>query len=160
MNEAGPAEKSFHLPQSFRHFLPDMEYHTEHIRVQLKVDLEAQTIEGSCSLKIATTRSAGRVLRFHAVGFQIGKVELDGSEARFDHDGRGSYGPACSPGRKRKSHTIRVDYAAKPTRASTSSTPTRSTRTSRFRRGPSARRRARGTGSRATTPQTTSRRRR
>ncbi len=38
--------KSFHSPGSFKHYLPDKEYRTEHIRVRLKVDPEAKTHSG------------------------------------------------------------------------------------------------------------------
>jgi hypothetical protein len=39
--------KSFHVPGSRRHYLPDREYQTDHIKVEIRVDPEKKTIEPS-----------------------------------------------------------------------------------------------------------------
>ncbi len=82
------ARKSFHVPGSSKHYPPVMEYHTEHIRLQLKIDLDAQTIQGSCSLKIVVSGATRpRVLHFDASGMQVEKVEVDGKNTLFDYNG-------------------------------------------------------------------------
>jgi aminopeptidase N len=65
-----------------------MEYHTEHIKLQLKIDLDAQTIQGSCSLNLlisGATRPS--VLHFNASAMQVERVEVDGRSSPFDYNG-------------------------------------------------------------------------
>ena len=107
--------KSFHVPGSSKHYPPVMEYHTEHIKLQLKIDPEAQTIQGSCSLKIGISGATHpRVFHFDASGMQVEKVEVDGKNSLFDYDGEvltvkpdAAFQPSASP-------EVTVWYSAKP----------------------------------------------
>jgi aminopeptidase N len=88
LDGSGPNSRSFHVPGSSRHYPPVTEYHTEHIKLQLKIDLEAQTIKGSCSLNIVPSAATHpSVLHFDASGMQIERVDVDGKNTRFDYDG-------------------------------------------------------------------------
>jgi aminopeptidase N len=105
--------KSFHIPGSFRHYLPDKDYRTEHIRVELKVDPEEKTISGKCALRIVPIRDDIRALRFDAREMEITKVTLDDSETGFDYDGDvlavKPDGPIAA-GR----HEVKIEYSSTP----------------------------------------------
>lgn len=104
--------KPFHIPGSSRHYLPDKEYRTRHIRVDLKVDPEAKTIAGSCSLKIETLRRDLQSIRFDASEMSISRVRLDGTDSRFEHDG--AVLNVKMAGGEPGAHEVVVDYTAKP----------------------------------------------
>ncbi|MDA4136248.1 MAG: M1 family aminopeptidase [Thaumarchaeota archaeon] len=105
--------KSFHIPGSFIHRLPDKEYRTEHIKVQLKVDPEEKSIAGSCSLKIVPIGEGLRSFRFDAREMHIARVRVDGAEARFDHDGATLTVRTGAP-MSAAAHEVVVEYSAKP----------------------------------------------
>ncbi|MDA4112971.1 MAG: M1 family aminopeptidase [Thaumarchaeota archaeon] len=106
--------RSFHIPGSKRHYLPDREYQTEHIRVELKVDPEEKTIEGSCSLTIAPLVDDLAAFHLDASEMHVKEVRVDGAEARFDHDGRRLTVRAGAP-LSSGSHMVTVEYSASPT---------------------------------------------
>ena len=105
--------KSFHIPGSRKHYLPDRQYQTEHIRVDLKVDPEKKSIEGSCSLRIAPLRDGLAAVRLDASEMHVKKVWIDGAEARFDHDGQRLTVRAGAL--SATSHLVVVEYSANPT---------------------------------------------
>src|SRR5271165_1989858 len=102
--------RSFHVPGSRRHFLPDREYQTEHIKVELKVDPEKKTIEGRCSLKVRPLRSDLSALHLDAAEMQVTGVMLDGLRTRFDHDGH-TLSVRTSAPLNETSHLIVVEYS-------------------------------------------------
>ncbi len=105
--------KSFHVPGSRRHYLPDREYQTDHIKVEIRVDPEKKTLEGSCFLKITPIRQDLSAIHLDAAEMTISRVQLDGTPVRFDHDGeRLAVRPAAplSPA----PHLLVVDYSATP----------------------------------------------
>jgi aminopeptidase N len=104
--------KSFHVPGARRHFLPDREYQTEHIKVELKVDPEMKTIEGRCSLKIRPLREVATV-HFDAAEMKVTAVQLDGLRTRFDHDGQRLSVRTNVP-MNPTSHLLVIDYSASP----------------------------------------------
>lgn len=108
-------KKSFHVPGSRRHYLPDKEYSTEHIKVELRVDPDEKSIAGSCSLRVKPLRKDLTSLHFDACEMHVMAVQLDGSNARFDYDGQTlsvhSDGPLSTA-----THDIVVDYSARPSR--------------------------------------------
>jgi len=106
--------KSFHLPGSFKHYLPDKEYRTEHIAIRLKVDPEEKSIAGSCSLKVVPLREGLQSIKFDACEMGVSGVRVDGAEARFEHDGsvltvRSASPLAVAP------HDVVIEYSATPT---------------------------------------------
>jgi aminopeptidase N len=107
--------KSFHVPGSYRHFLPDKDFRTESIKIKLRVDPEQKSITGSCTLKLETLRDGLASIRLDAEALQISAVKLDDTEARFDYDGDTLSVRAPAP-LKASPHEVTVHYSAKPTR--------------------------------------------
>ncbi len=109
------ARKSFHVPGSHRHFLPDREYRTDHIKVELTVDPEKRTIRGRCTLMVTPLRRDLAVLNLDASEMQVSGVQLDGLATSFDYDGRRLAVRASGP-LNVISHLVVVEYSAAPRR--------------------------------------------
>jgi len=106
--------KSFHVPGARRHYIPDREFQTDHIKVEIKVDPEEKSIEGSCYLKITPLRNDLAVIHIDAAEMRVSRVQLDGAKVRFDHDGERLTIRAAAP-LTTTPHLVAVDYSAKPT---------------------------------------------
>ena len=106
-------KRDFHIPGASRHLPPDKEFHTEHIAIQLKVDLDKKQISGTCSTRLIPLRGGIRALHVDAREMRIVGVALDGERVPFEHDGnvltvspQGRLGTAT--------HELKVDYSAEP----------------------------------------------
>jgi aminopeptidase N len=106
-------KKSFHIPGSSRHLTPEKEFHAEHIKIQLKVDLDKKRISGSCTTRLLLLREGIRALHLDACEMRIGGVILDGEKAPFEHDGR-TLTVLLPDNLKASPHELRVDYSAEP----------------------------------------------
>jgi aminopeptidase N len=106
--------KSFHVPGSHRHYLPDREYRTEHIKLELKVDPEKKTIAGVCFLEVTPLRDDLTVIHFDACEMHVTGVQLDGLRIQFDHDGQRLAVRTSGP-LNQASHLVAVEYSASPT---------------------------------------------
>ncbi|MDG6901937.1 MAG: M1 family metallopeptidase [Nitrososphaerota archaeon] len=106
----GP-HKSFHLPESRRHYPPQMDYRTSHVRIELALDFKAKSIFGACTLDIEPVRGDLAKARFDACDMQISSVTVDGTPAAFEYDSS-SLEVGLSPGRAK--HSIRIGYSAAP----------------------------------------------
>src|ERR1700676_3870558 len=105
--------RSFHIPGSSRHLPPDKEFHAEHIKIQLRVDLEKRRISGSCTTRLLPLREGITALHLDACEMHISRVVLDGKEAPFEHDGKVL--TATLPLQfKLSPHELKVDYSAQP----------------------------------------------
>jgi aminopeptidase N len=102
--------KSFRLPESWPHYPPQKDFHTAHIKIELILDFEKKSIAGACTLQIEPIGRALEKARFDACELNISKVIVDGSQTKFDYDGKTLEVP-LSPGDR---HDVRVDYSATP----------------------------------------------
>jgi aminopeptidase N len=105
------AKKSFHLPESSKHYPPRMDYRTAHTRIELRLDFQKQRMSGACTLEIVPIRGGLSEARFDACEMDITGVTVDGTEARFEHDNH-ELVVQLSPGRSK--YSVRVEYSAAP----------------------------------------------
>lgn len=105
------AHKSFRLPESRPHYPPQMDFHTAHVKIELKLDFQKKGISGACTLEIEPIRESLERARFDACELDIGRVTVDGSQAEFEYD-NSALEVALGPGGKRRS--VRVEYSAAP----------------------------------------------
>lgn len=103
----------FHIPGSSRHLPPGKEFRSEHIVIQLRVDLEKRQISGACKTRLVPIREGLRTLHLDARELRITGLTLDGTRVPFEHDGAtlsiSPPGPlATAP------HELRVEYSAEP----------------------------------------------
>ena len=105
--------KSFHIPGSSRHLHPDKEFHAEHIKIQLKVDLDKKRISGHCTTRLWPLREGIRAFHLDACEMRIGGVAFDGEKVPFEHDGK-VLAVTLPENLKTSAHELRVDYSAEP----------------------------------------------
>ena len=103
--------KSFKLPEAKAHYSPTLDFHTEHIRIELGVDFEKRSIAGSTTLEIMPVRAGIRAARFDAVELNVKSISVDGSPTDFEYDNEVLEVPL---GRQAAKHSVRVEYDAVP----------------------------------------------
>jgi aminopeptidase N len=81
------AYKSFYLPESRPHYPPRREFHTEHVKIELVLDIERRRIAGSCTLLIVPLADGLRRVRLDASGMEIQSASIGGTPAEFEYDG-------------------------------------------------------------------------
>jgi aminopeptidase N len=107
------SKRSFHIPGSSRHLPPDKEFHAEHIKIELKVDLEKKQIAGACTTKLLPLREGLKAIHLDACEMRISGVSLDGGKAAYEHDGKVLTVTLPEPF-KVASHELKVDYSTQP----------------------------------------------
>ena len=75
--------RTFALPGSRPHYGPDKIVDVEHIDLDLKPDLAAETLEGRCATTVRALDEAVERLALDAVDLEISAVERDGKPQRF-----------------------------------------------------------------------------
>ena len=107
------AKGPFHIPEASRHLPPDKEFHAEHIKIELKVDLAKKQISGTCSTRLHLLRAGTRALHLDACEMRIRGVTIDGEKASFEHDGK-TLTISLPEHLDASPHEVRVDYSAEP----------------------------------------------
>ncbi len=107
----GPARKSFHLPESRRHYPPQVDFRTRHVRIELSLDLEKKRTSGSCTLTIDPVSEGLARAKFDAVEMDVRAVTVDGAPAEYDYDGAVLNVQLKPSGGNR---VVRVEYSASP----------------------------------------------
>jgi len=104
--------RSFYLPESRPHFARSKAFHTEHLKLEIEVDLQRKRLEGRASLRIVPLRTLPRI-ELDARAMHISMVTLDGGECRYEYDNEKLVVIADSP-LIRGVHEVLVSYAASP----------------------------------------------
>ncbi|MEN9277076.1 MAG: M1 family aminopeptidase [Thermostichus sp. DG_1_5_bins_95] len=79
--------KPFALPGSRPHYTPDRPGQVQHIRLQLDLDLEAETVLGLCQIRLQPIRAGIHTLKLDAVRLSIQSVQVEGEAQAFTYDG-------------------------------------------------------------------------
>lgn len=66
-------------------YAPDRTFDTEHIRLDLHVDLLRQTLRGHCQTSLKAIASGVKTMAFDAVGFQIREVRWNGKRTGYSY---------------------------------------------------------------------------
>ncbi|MBI3859263.1 MAG: M1 family metallopeptidase [Thaumarchaeota archaeon] len=107
-----PSYKTFILPESSPHYPPSKDFHTEHIRIELKVDFAKRGISGTCTLRIRPVREGLSRVVLDACGLDVKSVAVDGNACEFEVDGRKM---VVLPGKGLSgTHSVSVEYSAVP----------------------------------------------
>jgi len=105
------ARRSFHLPESRPHYPPQKEFRTRHVRIELSIDFEGRSIEGTCTLDLDPVREDLAKITLDAGEFDVRACKVDGQPAEFDYDGAKLTIKARPKGGTRN---VIVDYRAVP----------------------------------------------
>jgi aminopeptidase N len=83
-----PQHKSFELAGARAHYNPDRPGQVEHIFLDLALDLDAKTFQGTCHIRLNPVRSGIEQLVLDAVQLKIEDVRIGRTKQAFDHDGQ------------------------------------------------------------------------
>ena len=105
--------KSFYLPESRPHFARSKAFHTEHLTIEIEVDLQRRRVEGRVALRILPLRDALQRIELDARAMQVSAVRLDGKDCRYEYDNEKLVAIADSP-LSQGQHELLVRYACSP----------------------------------------------
>lgn len=79
----------FSLKGSTAMYAPDRTFDTEHIRLDLKLDIERETVRGLCQVRLRAITSNAKEMVFDAVNFRIQDVRWNGKRISYQYkDGK------------------------------------------------------------------------
>jgi aminopeptidase N len=79
--------RSFYLPESRPHYPRTRDFHTEHIRIELKLDFQAKRIDGRCVLVVSSLRRGVERAVLDAREMEVRNVSVNGKQVEFGYDG-------------------------------------------------------------------------
>ncbi|MEL6495232.1 MAG: M1 family metallopeptidase [Cyanobacteria bacterium J06623_7] len=85
--DAESSERKFELPGSKPHYNPDRPGQVGHIYLDLSLDFDQQSFEGTCTTTIIPVRAGIDRLTMDAVDLAIASILVDGISQEFDYDG-------------------------------------------------------------------------
>ncbi len=107
---AGVSGRPFPFASTTRVYERDRPFIVRHLALDIALDVEAKTVEGTAALDITRVDPYAAEIVLDAVGFEISRVEVDGVAASHVYDGR-ELRVAIAPAAK----TARVSVAYKAT---------------------------------------------
>ena len=75
----------FSLSGSTAHYAPDRSFETEHLKLELDVDLDKETLKGVCSIETRKLHDF-KEFRFNAVNMKIKGVKVDSKKLEFKYN--------------------------------------------------------------------------
>ncbi|MEN9240236.1 MAG: M1 family aminopeptidase [Thermostichales cyanobacterium SZTDM-1c_bins_54] len=95
------APKAFPLPGSRPHYSPDRPAYVRHIALDLRLDLQQQSLQGTCAITLEMLAPEVRTLTLNAMHLTIDRVTCSGSPLAYSYDGQElhiSLEPVPAPG--------------------------------------------------------------
>jgi aminopeptidase N len=86
--ESALGDGRFALSGARPHYAPDRSFDTEHIRLELSVDIARKTLKGVVRTRLVALADTAYEMVFDAVDFKDLKVTANGKALRFDYDRR------------------------------------------------------------------------
>ena len=106
------AYRSFHLPESTTHYTPEKDFHTQHVKIELLLDISRKRIAGSCTLTIVPIRPGLNRILLDACNMEIYEVSLDGSKCEFEYNQEKLTVDPLAP--LSGGHTVKIAYSSTP----------------------------------------------
>ncbi len=107
-----PRHKSFELAGARPHYNPDRPGQVEHIFLDLALDLTAQTVEGTCHIRLNPVQDGIDQLILDAVQLNIQDVKIGRTKQAFDYDGQQLTVNLKQPTVRSKPITLSISYRA------------------------------------------------
>jgi len=95
--------RNFALPGAKLHYGPDKTVDVEHIDLDLKPQLEARRLDGTCTTSVRALDEPVSRLVMDAVDLRVERVQSNGKECAYTHDGKRleiTLEPAIAPGQR------------------------------------------------------------
>jgi len=81
----GAGDSRFVLKGTSPFYAPDRTFDTEHIKLELTLDISKESIEGVCETTLRAITGKAQEMTFDAADFRINKVRWNGRPAKFDY---------------------------------------------------------------------------
>lgn len=107
---SGQLDARFTLKGSVPHYAPDRTFDTEHIRLDLRLDLRGKSLEGICTTTLRVLAEGASELAFDAVRFKIASVRAQGRSIKFKNDGKKLTVLLPKPARRGEKMEIAIQY--------------------------------------------------
>jgi aminopeptidase N len=107
---AGQLDKRFTLKGSAPHYAPDRTFDTEHIRLELRLDIPGKRLRGVCTTTLRVLAEGADLLVFDAVNFTVESVRAQGRALRFDYDHKKLTAHLQTPARSGQRMDIAIAY--------------------------------------------------
>jgi aminopeptidase N len=78
----------FNLPGSRPQYAPDRSFDTDHIKLELSLDVRRKSVRGVCTTRLRALADGAGSMVFDAVRFKIRGVRMDGRALRYAYDGQ------------------------------------------------------------------------
>jgi aminopeptidase N len=85
---ASGSARPFTFTTTKRNFERDRPFRVQHIALDLALDVAKKSIAGTAVLDVARIDPDARAIALDAVGFEVRRVDVDGSRADYTYDGR------------------------------------------------------------------------
>jgi aminopeptidase N len=105
----------FALPGATEHYAADRPVRAEHLRIEVDLDFERQSVAGSCSTRVRAVREV-ETLTFDAVDLEVDWVVVDDKRADFTNSGRHVRVKLGSPLDADETAEVTIRYSARPAR--------------------------------------------
>lgn len=106
----GAMDGRFTLKGTTPQYAPDRAFDTEHIRLEVEVDLARRRLSGVCTTTLRALEVGAKAMEFDAVNFRIRGVRVNGRKARhsYDHSRLTVVGPG--PAQAGTRWTVEISY--------------------------------------------------
>jgi aminopeptidase N len=105
----------FAFDSATEHYAADRPVRPEHLKIDVTLDFERESIRGVCTTRLIAVRRVSTVT-FNAVELQIENAEVDGRAVDFDADGQLLTLHLAAPLEAGAAATVRIAYRAQPRR--------------------------------------------
>ncbi len=110
---AGAAARPFAFASTARQFERDRPFLVRHLALDLTLDVEKKSVSGKATVDVARIDPKATQIKFDAIGFDLGGVEVDGKAVNAKYDGRTIDVPLPASTDKAQ---IEIRYTATPRR--------------------------------------------
>jgi aminopeptidase N len=109
-----PKARSFELPGDTVHYAPDRPADVKHVKLDITLDFEQETISGTASTTFFALYDDLKSVTFDAVELHVEGVTLDGKALEFSNDGKKLVVTLDRTYHYGETFTVDVTYSAKP----------------------------------------------
>ncbi len=109
-----PKARSFELPGDRVHYAPDRPADVKHVRLEITLDFDHETISGTVSTTFSALFDELTTVSFDAIDLHIERATLDGKELAYTYDGKKLIVTLDRTYHHGEEFTVAVMYHAKP----------------------------------------------
>ena len=110
-NSASALDARFTLKGSTAAYAPDRTFDTEHIRLDLTLDIGRESLAGRCTTRLKAITAGANEMKFDAVNLKIRRVRWNNRQASHDHKGGVLTVQAPTPAKAGETVDVAIEYS-------------------------------------------------